>query len=997
MTQKNNADNSNGSVEKKSKNNKKKKRKFLKVTLLIILLITLVGTGIVGGLVYGAIKDVPVIDASNIDNLLNQNSFILDQNGNIVEKVLAEENRTAESLDNMPDHLQKAFISIEDERFYDHFGVDLRGILAALVEDIKAGAKVRGASTITQQLAKNVYLTNEKSIQRKLKEAYIAIKLEKQLTKDQILESYLNKIYLGQGAYGVKEAAFTYFSKEDLNDLTLAESALIAGITQNPTKRSPYITIKPQDVPENAIVIGNVKLAGEKYSAVFNEESIERQKVILLKMKQLGHISEYEYNEALNENIVEALKPGKKVFTDISSYFIDYVKQQVVEDLVAQTNITPEEAHREILTGGLRIYSTVDLKLQKDIEDMYTNFSQLVFGGGNGSSWKSDGSGNIVDQYNNLVYYKRSNLLDENGNLIIENGDYSITDRGLNIRSSKLNLYPKSIDIKDYYTLNGGHLVSHGIGSLDLSQNDYSIDSSNNLTIKNSYLNKVKDFYTIDGRNNLVISSNFFLDDETGIVQPQSSTVVIDHSTGQLKALVGGRNLEGSKILNRALTPRQPGSAIKPIAAYLPALDNGYNAGTGIDDVPVKLVDGKPWPRNTYGGYKGMMSVREAIRVSSNPASVKTVEDVGANTSKEYLKRLGVIKQDKGDSFVTKLEDKSRNDENSSALGLGGMTFGISPLDMAGAYAAIANEGTYIKPLSYTKVEDRYGNVLLENKPKKTTVVSPGVAYVMTDLLRDVVTSGTGTRASVSGVTVVGKTGTTSDNTDAWFVGYSPQYTASVWIGNDSPAVKLPNGSRLAAQFWSKIMTRVHSGVPKQSFKEPSDIVRRSVCTLSGKLPTSLCSGEHVKTELFAKGHEPTGSCDMHVSVRIDVTTNLLASANCPASFVQSKSMFKINPPFMPSRFGGVTPSDYSLRAPSSYCNVNHELIPEVPEPDQTEEEILDDSDDTNNTEDNGNIDPPKDNPDTNNGNNGNVPNKDKVDNIIDSILNPNKDKSTTP
>ena len=992
MTQKNNSVDSNDNVSNKSKKKKRKKKGFLKITLLIVLLIIIIGTGIVGGLVYGAIKDMPIIDASNLDDLLNQNSFILDQNGNIVEKVLAVENRTSESISNMPEHLQRAFISIEDERFYKHFGVDLKGIMAALVEDIKAGASVRGASTITQQLAKNVYLTNEKSIQRKIKEAYIAIKLEKQLTKDQILEAYLNKIYLGQGAYGVKEAAFTYFSKEDLSDLTLAESALIAGITKNPSKLAPYTTIKPQNVPDNATVIGSVTLAGEKYSAVFNEESLVRQRIILSKMKQLGHISESEYNEAIGEDIIAALKPGKKIFSDISSYFINYVEQQVIEDLVAQTNITPEEAHREILTGGLKIYSTLDLKLQKDIEDMYSNFSQLVFGGGSGSSWSTDGAGNIIDQYKKIVYYKKSNLLNENGDLVIANGDYSVTGNGLHIKSSKLNLYPKSIDIKDYYTLNGRHLISHGVGSLDLTQTDYTIDYNNNLTIKKDYLNKVKDFYTIDGSNNLVISSDFFLDDETGIVQPQSATVIIDQSTGQLKALVGGRNLEGSKMLNRALTPRQPGSAIKPLAAYLPALDNGYNAGTGIDDVPFKQVDGKPWPRNSYSGYKGMMSVREAVRISSNAASVKAVEDIGVNTSKEYLARLGIIKLNEKDSFVTRLENKARNDENASALGLGGMTRGISPMDMAAAYAAIANEGTHIKPISYTKVEDRYGNIILENKPKKTTVVSPGVAYVMTDLLREVVTSGTGGRASVSGVTVVGKTGTTSDNTDAWFVGYSPQYTASVWIGNDSPAVKLPNGSRLAAQFWSKIMTRVHSGLPKKSFVEPSDIVRRSVCTVSGKIPTSLCSGDSrgvVKTEIFAKGHEPTGSCDIHTSVRVDITTNLLATEKCPPSFVQTRSVMKISPPFMPSRFAGVVPGDYNFRAPTSYCNIDHNILPPVTVPDENLEDDdlkVDDTNEDNTIEDNGS-----------NGNKDDKDNKDNIDNIIENILNPNKNKNKNP
>ncbi len=925
MKQENNTDESNNSVGKNSKKNKKKRLSSIKIALLAILIAIIVGAVATVGIVSATIRSVPEIEASNIDTLLNQNSFILDQKGNIIEKVLAEENRTSESIKNMPDYLGKAFISIEDERFYEHFGVDIKGIFAALLEDIKARSSVRGASTITQQLAKNVYLTNEKSLKRKIKEAYIAIKLEKQLNKDQILEAYLNKIYLGQGAYGVKEAAFTYFSKENLKDLTIAEAALIAGITKNPSRLSPYNTVKPQDVPKDAIVVGNVELLGKKYVAVFNEEAITRQKLILSKMKELGHITEAEYNEALEEDMTKAIKPGKKVFSDISSYFADYVKKQVVADLMVKKKISYEEAHRELLTGGFKIYSTVDLSLQKDIEKMYTNFSSLVFNGKKGSSWQTDGNGNIVNSSRNVVYYKRSNVLSKSDDFFIKEGDYKVTDNGLLINSPKLNVSSKNIDIKDYYTLENGHLVSHNIGSLELTPSDFKVNSDKNFVINKKFLNKNKSFYKIDAGNNLIISSDFFLDDEVGIVQPQSATVIIDHNSGELKALVGGRNLKGNKILNRALTPRQPGSAIKPIAAYLPALDNGYNAATGIDDVPIKNVDGKPWPRNSYSGYRGMIPVREAIRDSSNAASVKTIEDIGVKTSEEYLKKLGIISEDGKDSFITEAENKNRNDENSSALGLGGMTKGISPLDMAGAYATIANGGSYSKPIAYTKIEDRYGNIVLENKPKKTTVVSPGIAYVMTDMLRDVVTSGTGRRAAVPGVITAGKTGTTSDNTDAWFVGYTPQYTASIWIGNDSPAVKLPNGSALAAGFWSKVMTRVHRDVPRREFKEPEGMITASVCTISGKLPTPLCEG-HVETELFAKGHEPTESCDIHESVRVDITTNKLATNKCPSFFVRSKSFMNISPPYIASKFGGILPSDYIYRMPTAYCTANHRI-----------------------------------------------------------------------
>ena len=859
MTQKNNTDKSTNSVKTKFKN-RKNESGFIKVALVVILAIIIISSLIIGSVVAVTLKGIPPLDAANIDDQLNQTSFILNQQGETVEKLQAEENRTSESLKNMPEYLGEAFISIEDERFYDHFGVDIKGIFAALLEDIKAGSSVRGASTITQQLAKNVYLTNEKSIKRKIKEAYIAIKLEKELTKDQILEAYLNKIYLGQGVYGVKEAAFTYFSKDDLKDLTVAESALIAGVTKNPSKLSPYITVKPQDVPEDAIVLGNIEILEETYAAVFNPEAVVRQKTILAKMKELGHITEEQYNEALAEDMTKSIKP-KQVPKQISSYFIDFVKNQVIQDLMATKNITSQEANSELLTGGLKVYSTIDVELQKDIEEMYTNFSSLVFGGGKGSSWRTDGSGNIVGEKNKLVYYKKSNVLNDNGDFFIDSGNYDISDDGLTVSSPKVDVYKSNIDIKDYYTLENGHLTAHNIGSFKLNPSDYKINEDKSFTISKDFLNKNQDLYTIDAGNHLLINSEFFVDDEVGVIQPQSATVIMDHNSGQLKALVGGRNLKGSKILNRAVTSRQPGSAIKPIVPYIAALDTGYNAATGVLDAPIES-DGKAWPKNSYSGYRGIMTMRDAIKISSNAAAVNTLEDVGYKTTKEYLKKLGIISQDGKDRFVTAEEDKRMNDEIPS-LALGGMTVGISPMKMTAAYATFANGGNYSDPIAYTKVEDRNGNIILENKPEKTTVVSPGVAYVMTDMLRGVVTSGTGRRAAVSGVQTAGKTGTTTGNTDAWFVGYSPQYTTSVWIGNDSPAVKLPNGSALAASFWSKVMTRAQRDLPRTPFKEPEDIVRKPVCTVSGQIPVAQCRG-HVKTEIFAKGHEPSGTCDIH-------------------------------------------------------------------------------------------------------------------------------------
>ncbi|KNF09254.1 penicillin-binding protein 1A [Gottschalkia purinilytica] len=991
MTQENNKS---PRTEKNKSKKVKKKWGFFRVLSMVILITMIAGTGIVGGLVFGAIRNVPEIDPSNIESLLHQNSTIVDEEGNLIEKLHAEENRTIVDLDKIPKHLQNAFISIEDERFRKHFGVDVKGIMAALIADIKAGAAVRGASTITQQLAKNLYLTNEKKLTRKIKEAYIAIKMERVLTKDQILEAYLNRIYLGQGAYGVQEAAHTYFSK-DVSELTLAESTLLAGVTKNPTKLSLYKLVSPNNVSKEDKVVGNVDIYGEKYTAVYNPDVISRQRLILMKMKELGYISEDEHNTALNEDVSKSLKPGAKKFTDISSYFADFVKSQVLDDLVKKAGYTKEQAQKELLTGGLKVYATVDLDLQREVESVYSNFAKNIFSGKRTSSWTVDGRGNIIDTSKSIVYYKKANILDESGSLILENGTYELTDEGLTINNRKLNIYPKSIDIKDYYTLdNRGSLITHTLGSIVLNAKDYRTLSNKEILIKNSFLNKNKDFYKIDGNKNLLINGNYFLNDGAGILQPQSATVVMDHSNGTVKAMVGGRNFEGQKILNRALAPRQPGSSMKPIAAYLPALDNGYTAATSIDDVPFYNGNGKLWPRNWYRGYKGLVSLRESVEQSINVNSVKVVEDVGTSRIKEYLQKMGIIKENESDSFVTKAENRQTNDENLSALGLGGMAKGISPLDMTAAFSSIANEGVYIKPRSYIKVEDRYGNTILDNKPSKTKVVSPQVAYVMTDVLKSTVTSGLGKKAKLdasnSRIPVAGKTGTTSDNTDLWFVGYTPYYSAAVWIGNDSPSVKVASShsSSSAAQLWSIIMKSAHKKLPAKNFKMPNNIVRRNVCTVSGKLATDLCRqdprGNVVRSEIFVKGTEPKDYCDMHVRVNIDTVSGMLASDKCPSSLVASRVFIKRNPPYNPSKHGGIVPDDYKYTVPTKTCDHSSHYNKKEDDNniiDNIIDSIINNGNNDNNGSDNNNnnnngIDVPGNNtiPNNNNGsNNGNT------------------------
>jgi penicillin-binding protein 1A len=923
--------------EDNKKKSKKKGRKGLKIFLVVLLMAIVISVGAVSGIILSILKDTPKIEPTNISSTLDQTSFILDPEGNVIEKIQTLEFRTIVSLNKMPIHLQEAFISIEDERFMDHIGVDPRGIVSSMIDNLKAGHIVRGASTITQQLARNLYLNNEKKWDRKIKEAYLALQIEKVLTKDQILEGYLNRVNLGQGAYGVQEAAQTYFSK-NVENLSLGESALLAGIVKSPSKYAPYKTVSPENFDSTKhYEVGQLDILGEKYIAIYNEEAVKRQKIILNKLLELGKITKQEYDEALNENIKENLKPGQKKIKGISSYFTDYVKTQVVNSLVNELGYTKEQAEKELFTGGLKIYSTMDVKLQRELEDVYNNFTEVLVGNPSKIKgpilvdWRLNSAKDIIDENKNIVYYKQENLLNENYDLVIEKGTFDIVNENLIIKNKKLTPYKKHIDVADYYTIDERkNLVSHTVGSFTIPEDGFSVNENKEITIKSSFLNNNKDFYSVDGNGNLIIKEKYFFRSKDGIVQPQSATVILDYKTGQIKALVGGRDIEGARILNRATaSQRQPGSAMKPIAAYLPALDNGFTAASPIDDVPF-YFKGKTWPRNWYRGYRGINTLRTSLEQSINVNSVRLVDSVGVKTSMEYLEKLGIINREhpEKDSFITSAENGSSNDENLSALALGGMTKGLTPLEITAAYGAIANGGVYLEPVSFTKILDKNGNLLIDNTPKETKVVSPEVAYVMGDILRTTVSNGIAGRAKISKMAVAGKTGTTTDQADIWFVGFTPYYVSATWIGNDSPKITLTQSSGTAAQLWKHIMTRAHEGLEsKTSFDKPAGIVSVKVCTQSGKIPTELCAhdprGSTTKTEIFVRGTEPKEYCDVHVEVPIDITTGKVANEYCPSENIVNKVFVKRNPPYNPAEHGGVIPSDYQYSVPTGICDIH--------------------------------------------------------------------------
>ena len=919
-----------------SNNKYRRKPRFTLKKLLVIMLMTVLISltlfaGSVGLAFVNILTTAPEIDPYSINSGFEETSLIFDKDKNLLEKVETAEYRTFVKLNKVPQFLKDAFISIEDERFYEHPGVDPKGILSSLYENFKAGGVVRGASTITQQLIKNTFLSNEQTLTRKLKEIYLALNLETKLSKDQILESYLNMISLGQNSYGVQEASRTYFSK-NVDEINIAQAALLAGIVKGPNIYQPFYRVSPLKFDEATMrKIGETEILGEKYILVFNTKSVQRQKVILKKMLELGKINQAEYDEAINFDVVASLKPSEKKETEITSYATDYVKNQVVEDLMEKYQITKQKAQERLFTGGLRIYSTIDTKVQKDLDEVNRNFNGILLG--DVKRYKApllvdrnlDKAGNIVDKDGNLVYYKKENLLTDDGYLFIPKGEFSINANGdLTITSSRILAYKKSTDIQDYYTIDGSkNLLTHRVGGLAVPDAYYLRQARHSLIIKAEFFEKNDKFYKVNETGNLFISPEYFYNNKTGLVQPQSATVIMDYKTGHIVAMIGGRDVKGSRILNRATdTARQPGSSMKPLAVYLPALDNGFTAASPILDIPMITADGKVWPNNVYTGFKGITTLRESLIYSINVSSARTLKKIGIPTSIKYLKKLGIINEENPskDNFVQSSENKTHNDENLASLALGGMTKGVSPLDMTAAYSAIANDGVYNEPIIYTKVLDKDGNIVLEKEAKQRRVVSPQIAYVMKDILRSTAYEHTGKNAIIKGQASAGKTGTTDYNADFWFVGFTNYYAAATWMGNDSPKITITQNSWLAAKLWGHIMTKIHQDKEsKPQFTEPDGIVKAYVCTKSGKKPNQFCSSDPrgvVREEIFAKGTEPTETCNVHVALKVNSSNNKLATEFTPEELKITKVFTALNPAYKPSEHNGILPKDYSYYPP---------------------------------------------------------------------------------
>ena len=811
--------------------------KFCGVSLFTLVTFSVVLAGVVGlcvgvGLFMGVVDTAP--DISNVDVApAGYSTTVYDSEGNQITKLIAENsNRVYVKLDKIPLDMQHAFVAIEDERFYTHNGIDIKGIMRAGVKAL-SGNLHQGASTITQQLLKNNVFTSwteESSMvdkfKRKFQEQYCAVQLEKIMTKDQILENYLNTINLGQGTLGVQAASQRYFGK-NVQDLNISESAVIACITQNPSKWNPI------SHPDN--------------NAIRREE-------VLRKMREQGYITDAQYEEAMADDVYSRIqvvneKVEKKT---IYTYFVDELTEQVLNDLQENLGYSYTQAYNALYSGGLSIFTTQDPEIQKICDEEFANEE------------------NYPPKTRYYLKYEASYTDSDN-----EAVNFSTQYFEKHFKEKRGNSFNCIFDTEeDAY-------AAIEEFKADVEQPGYT----------------------------------FITESISLAPQPQASVTIIEQSTGAVKAIVGGRGAKKASLtLNRATdTKRQPGSCFKVLAAYAPALDAAGKslASTQVDE-PYSYANGRP-VKNWYNGYKGICTYRYGIEQSLNIVAVKTITEITPQLGFDYLLNFG---------FTTLVDRRTEKDGSVSsdvtqALALGGLTDGVTNLELANAFATIANGGMYIKPQFYTKILDHDGNVLIDNSnsPKTRRVLKETTAWLLTSAMEDVVSKGTGAKVNFGNMAIAGKTGTTTSNVDVWFSGFTPYYTCCAWSGYDNNVHMNGSGETGTAKvLWKAIMSRLHEGKEYKSFTMPEGITTATVCKKTGGLATDICRADgSAITEYFALGTVPTEPCSNHYGSMFDTglvcaMTGQKATSTCPYAYEGTPTAEGFCPH---SLINGVSAQDY--------------------------------------------------------------------------------------
>ncbi len=793
--------------------------------------------GIYVGVIFAT---APRVDTDDIYSMLAQRSIIYDSEGREIENLYMDDgNRTIIDYDEIPEDMVNAIVALEDKKFWKHNGFNFIRMGGAIVDSVFGGGQISGTSTVTQQLARNVYLAeikSQRSLSRKLSEMYCTIVLEKNLPKEKIMEAYLNTIYLGFNSYGIEAAAQSYFSK-DANKMDVLECASLAALPQSP---AVYALVQYGGADSSLPVL----YSDETTTLVYNGDlTTDRRNLVLKNMEAEGFITAEELDKALNEDLKKHMKVSDAANASATSYFTDYAIGQLTDDLAEEYGISESEAATMIYTGGLKIYSTMDSDIQKIVEKEFkdsSNFAGVAYA-------RTNSDGDLLNpETGSIMVYAYSHYFDDNDKFTLRKSEYTTNDDGgITIKSGKrLNLYQVevngapdvSIEFKNMYTKDDGIFYFIESGALSIPQGYKSINDDGDCVVSGDFFTEYPEFFKKTDDGLVVSKGNYSLKQKTR--QPQGAMVIMENETGEIKAMIGGRETKGKQLFNRATNPRQPGSSIKPIGAYGPALQMSYEyhedgkkmrldtsegsdwgkyitAGSVINDAKMSY-GGKVWPKNWYSGYKGDMYLRKAVEQSVNVCAVKVYQQIGPDYSAKMLKKNGITTVD---------TEGEVNDLNPAALALGGMTSGISPLELTAAYATFPNGGVYNEPITYTKVLDSHDEVILENKAEGKQVYDEGVAWIMTDILRTTVSRGIASGASIGVQPVGGKTGTTSDNFDIWFAGFTPQYSAAIWMGNDVN-IEMSSGSGTTAHAWATIMRQVCADLPYESFGDMPDNVQ---------------------------------------------------------------------------------------------------------------------------------------------------------------------------
>jgi penicillin-binding protein 1A len=800
------------------------------------LLVALGGCAIVALLAFSGYFFYLLGALPKVDRLADYRPPILSQvygeDGSLVGEFYIER-RTVVAVDKIPRRLIQAFVSAEDSNFYQHKGIDYLGIARAAVKNVISMRKKEGASTITQQVAKSMLLTPEKKFSRKFKEAILAKRMEERLTKDEILYIYLNQIYLGAGAYGVQLAAETYFGK-DVDKLNLAEMAILAGLPKAPNSYSP---IKHYD------------------------RAKERQGYVLERMVKEGYITQAEADYAKATPIV--IRPLKRVNADQSAYFLEQVRQQLEE----------KYGEERLYKDGLKIYTTMNAEMQKGAYDSVVNGLKALdkrqgFRGAAKYLAEQEVEGFCRKVEDGIDYLS-----------LKQGSTYQGVVTGVNPQKQELivRVGDRSGTVPKKEMAWAGKLELLGSWGKPESKRAIALGAVLELQVKEPDVNRAGAVFALDQ-----------------VPEAQAALVAVDPGSGAVRAMVGGYDFKKSQF-NRAMqAKRNPGSAFKPVI-YAAALDNGLTPATVIDDSQVEYDSGtdKGWkPKNYDNVYRGPVTMREALTNSINVVSVKILERIGVSSAIDYAKKLGITSP-----LAANL-----------TLALGSSS--LTPLELTSAYAVFASGGYRTTPYFVTKVLDRDGKVLEEMvepkvqipvfdrlstvanpddegegeegaasegrqpaqgpgaaaapalapglAPGAVPVISPETAFIMTNLMESVVSSGTGGRARALGRPVAGKTGTTNDMKDAWFVGYVPQLVAGVWVGYDQERSLGAGGSggQAAAPIWTEFMQRALAGVPVKSFPTPGKITFALIDPKTGRLARDGSAG--AVQECFISGSEPT-------------------------------------------------------------------------------------------------------------------------------------------